>query len=131
MKRPLPDGTTHLFFTGLEFLQIQTASNTAGPWTNIYSTTTGDGGTDDLTPVRRDRSRRGLHPHVTPHGMRKGGGDCPAASATDLFITGPYAAGSASVNGSGTTTRIAAASSGSSCDRWVSSITSKAPRSSW
>ncbi|WP_224363065.1 galactose-binding domain-containing protein [Hyalangium versicolor] len=29
--------------------QIQTASSTSGPWTNIYSTTTGDGGTDDVT----------------------------------------------------------------------------------
>jgi beta-galactosidase len=29
--------------------QIQTAASAAGPWTTIYSTTTGDGGTDDLT----------------------------------------------------------------------------------
>jgi hypothetical protein len=28
--------------------QIQTATNSAGPWTDIYSTTTGDGGIDDL-----------------------------------------------------------------------------------
>jgi beta-galactosidase len=29
--------------------QIQTATSASGPWTTIYSTTTGDGGTDDLT----------------------------------------------------------------------------------
>ena len=29
--------------------QIQTAASAAGPWTTIFSTTTGDGGTDDLT----------------------------------------------------------------------------------
>ena len=29
--------------------QIQTAASAAGPWTNIFSTTTGDGGVDDLT----------------------------------------------------------------------------------
>ncbi|HEY0195508.1 MAG TPA: discoidin domain-containing protein [Kofleriaceae bacterium] len=29
--------------------QVQTATSTAGPWTNVYATTTGDGATDDLT----------------------------------------------------------------------------------
>jgi beta-galactosidase len=29
--------------------QLQTAASAAGPWTTIFSTTTGDGGTDDLT----------------------------------------------------------------------------------
>ncbi len=29
--------------------QIQTSGSATGPWTNIYTTTTGDGGTDDLT----------------------------------------------------------------------------------
>ncbi|HET9620596.1 MAG TPA: discoidin domain-containing protein [Kofleriaceae bacterium] len=29
--------------------QIQTSSSATGPWTNLFSTTTGDGGTDDVT----------------------------------------------------------------------------------
>ncbi|HYO54752.1 transposase [Archangium sp.] len=34
MKRPLPDGTTHLFFTGLELLR-RVASLVPPPWTNL------------------------------------------------------------------------------------------------
>ncbi|MDC0713634.1 discoidin domain-containing protein [Stigmatella sp. ncwal1] len=46
--------------------QIQTASSASGPWTNIYSTTTGDGGIDDFSVsgtgryVRMNGSQRAL-----------------------------------------------------------------------
>jgi hypothetical protein len=46
--------------------QIQTAASAAGPWTTMFSTTTGDGGIDDLTVsgsgrfVRMNGTQRGL-----------------------------------------------------------------------
>lgn len=39
MKRPLPDGTTHLLFTGLELLRRVGAQATLGKSTSVPATT--------------------------------------------------------------------------------------------
>jgi beta-glucanase (GH16 family) len=101
--------------------QIQTSDSATGPWTNIFSTTTGDGGTDDLAVTGTGRYiRMNGTARATPYGyslFEFAVNGTPAGGGSTLLSQGHPATSSSNENA---TLGPANAVDGNTGTRWSS-----------